>query len=149
MGSLKKIKYLIQSIFSFLYSGVDAKARRWVSPLNTQYVQKSTESGKQSVIALDSLCPNLQCAGYSVKLMLISFFSLYFVSNAISMRDDRRAYAAGPVAGVGEARRGRRACGWTVLYQLVYNIRIWVINVWLTTVARLLNRQWRLRVIFN
>ena len=43
-------------IFSFLRSGVEGKARRWVPPLNKQCFQKLAGSGERSVLTLGSLC---------------------------------------------------------------------------------------------
>ena len=52
----EEIKYLFTFIFSFLRSGVEAKARRWVPPPNTQCLQNSAESGQRSVLTLGSFC---------------------------------------------------------------------------------------------
>ena len=53
---LEEMKYLLKFIFPFLRSGVEAKARRWVLPLNTQCLQNLAESGDRSVLTIGSLC---------------------------------------------------------------------------------------------
>ena len=52
---LEKMKYLFTFIFLFLRFGVEVKVRRWVPPLNTQYLQNSAESEEHSVLILGSL----------------------------------------------------------------------------------------------
>ena len=44
---LAEIKYLFKLMFSFLRSGLEAKAQLWVLPLNTQCLQNSAESGNK------------------------------------------------------------------------------------------------------
>ena len=68
---LEEMKHLLKFIFPFLRSGVEAKARRWVLPLNTQYLQNSAESGE------------LLGAGYSVKLIYFLFiYNLHLVPSS-------------------------------------------------------------------
>ena len=52
---LEEIKYLLKFIFPFFRSGTKVKARRCISPLNTQCLQNSAENGEWSVLTLGSL----------------------------------------------------------------------------------------------
>ena len=61
---LEDMKYLFKCIFtlltllyiSFFSLWCPGKARRWVTPLNTQSLQNSAESGERSLLTLGSLC---------------------------------------------------------------------------------------------